>query len=97
MPTYDYTCKDCGHKLEVLQKITEAPLRECPLCHKESLMRGPGGGIGIALIGDGFYKTMYGPSSGSESNVKSSETSSGGGCCPCGKGKNACSSKKSDE
>lgn len=96
MPTYDYTCSDCGNKLEVLQKITEGPLRTCPVCHKDSLMRGPGGGIGLSLTGEGFYKTMYGPgaSSGLEgSSLKSSESSSGGGCCPCGKGKNACSSK----
>lgn len=91
MPTYDYTCGDCGHKIEALQKITDEPLKTCPTCGKDTLKRGPGGGIGIALTGDGFYKTMYGNNSNPGSD---SGSSSGGGCCPCGKGKNSCSSNK---
>lgn len=81
MPTYDYTCKACEAKTEVLQKITEEPLKTCNYCGKESLERGFGGGIGLSFKGTGFYITDYGqvkPHDGSFS------------CCPCGKGK--CSS-----
>ncbi len=85
MPTYDYFCTACKHELETMQKITEAPLRTCPSCHSDTLSRRPGGGIGLAFSGDGFYATMYG---------KSKEApSSGSGCCPCGKG-TACTSPK---
>lgn len=91
MPTYDYTCSGCGHKMEAFQKITEAPLKTCPACHQDKLIRGPGGGIGLSITGDGFYKTMYGPKDTGES-----PPATGGGCCPCGKNKNSCSSKKDE-
>lgn len=67
MPTYDYTCKACGHKLEAFQKITDSPLTKCPSCGKDTLIRGVGGGIGLSFTGDGFYKTMYGPKNPGES------------------------------
>lgn len=91
MPTYDYTCKSCGNKIEVSQKIIDAPLTLCEKCGKPDLQRGPGGGIGLSFKGEGFYINDYGqkpPSSSSESN----STPSGGKCCPCGKNKNSCSS-----
>jgi len=59
MPTYDYHCTECGHKLEAMQKITADPLKTCPKCSKETLLRGPGGGIGLQFRGSGFYKTDY--------------------------------------
>ncbi len=78
MPTYEYRCQSCGAKVELFQKITEEPAKICPTCHKETLVRGPGGGIGIAFSGTGFYATDY------KSNEPPS-SSSGGSCCPCGK------------
>lgn len=92
MPNYDYSCKLCGHTCEVFQKITDEPLKECPKCHKEGFHRGPGGGVGLAFKGSGFYINDY------SSNTSSSTTSEGsksGGCCPCGKGKGSCSSSSS--
>lgn len=95
MPTYDYTCQACRHKIEAFQKITEAPLLKCPACGKESLMRGPGGGIGLQFHGDGFYKTMYGPKhEASEPSSPGDASPPTGGCCPCGKNKNSCQSTK---
>ncbi|WP_242495297.1 FmdB family zinc ribbon protein [Salinicola tamaricis] len=32
MPIYEYECKACGHRLEKLQKISAAPLTDCPAC-----------------------------------------------------------------
>jgi putative FmdB family regulatory protein len=32
VPTYQYTCTDCGHDLEVVQKFTDDALTECPAC-----------------------------------------------------------------
>ncbi|MBN1540592.1 zinc ribbon domain-containing protein [candidate division KSB1 bacterium] len=32
MPTYDYLCRDCGHRFEVFQTITSDPVAECPNC-----------------------------------------------------------------
>lgn len=78
MPTYEYRCESCGENLEVLQKITEDALKKCPKCGKETLKRGPGGGIGLSFTGTGFYKTDY------------TDAPKPKGCCPCGK-KESCS------
>ena len=37
MPFYDYRCRACGHRLEALQKLSDAPLRQCPACHADTL------------------------------------------------------------
>jgi putative FmdB family regulatory protein len=58
MPTYDYECETCGHRLEVFQSITEKPLRECPKC-KGRLRRLIGSGGAIIFRGSGFYVTDY--------------------------------------
>jgi putative FmdB family regulatory protein len=96
MPTYDYNCPDCGHHLEAFQKITDNPLKECPKCRKPSLLRGPGGGIGLSFVGSGWFKSDYGPSeaksSGSESTPKETESTPKAKCCPCGHSKGSCPS-----
>jgi len=85
MPTYGYKCTVCQYTLDIFQKITDAPIKLCEKCGHESLVRGPGGGIGLIFKGSGFYKTDYPPT------VESApKPQNGGGCCPCGKG--SCSS-----
>jgi putative FmdB family regulatory protein len=84
MPTYDYHCENCGHQLEAFQKITDEPLKECPHCHKNTLRRGPGGGIGLSFTGTGWYKTDY--ANPQSPKGSSSDTSPKKECCPCGKG-----------
>jgi putative FmdB family regulatory protein len=37
MPIFDYQCRKCGHQFDVLQKLGEAPLRECPECAQSAL------------------------------------------------------------
>lgn len=59
MPTYEYRCPECNHQLEMFQKISDEPATECPACGKSALQRGPGGGIGLAFKGTGFYITDY--------------------------------------
>jgi putative FmdB family regulatory protein len=39
MPFYEYACQACGHRLEVMQKMSDAPLTECPECHKPELKK----------------------------------------------------------
>jgi putative FmdB family regulatory protein len=39
MPFYEYACQACGHRLEVMQKMSDAPLSECPECHKPELKK----------------------------------------------------------
>jgi putative FmdB family regulatory protein len=59
MPTYDYVCKECGHKFERFQKMSDGVLRKCPKCGKLKLKRLLGAGAGIIFKGSGFYETDY--------------------------------------
>jgi putative FmdB family regulatory protein len=59
MPSYDYICQSCGHKLEHFQSVTSRHLRKCPKCLKPNLIRQIGGGSGVIFKGDGFYETDY--------------------------------------
>lgn len=37
MPIYEYSCTACGHRLEAMQKMSDAPLSDCPVCHAAAL------------------------------------------------------------
>ncbi len=54
MPTYEYVCETCNHNFEVMQKMSDSPLRDCPECGKD-IRRLISGGLGIAFKGSGFY------------------------------------------
>ena len=58
MPIYEYRCAACGHKLEALQKFTEAPLSDCPACGKSSLSKLVSV-AGFQLKGSGWYATDF--------------------------------------
>ena len=55
MPTYEYVCNDCGNDLEVVQKFTDEPLTECPVCHGR--LRKVFYPVGVVFKGSGFYRT----------------------------------------
>lgn len=58
MPIYEYHCGACGHTLDALQKLSEGPLRKCPVCKKLSLRRlmsAPS----FRLKGGGWYETDF--------------------------------------
>jgi len=55
MPIYDYECKNCG-RFEKMQRITEPPLSQCPVCHGP-VERLISKNVGIVFKGSGFYKT----------------------------------------
>ena len=59
MPTYDYLCTACGHRLEAFHSIHEPALKKCPKCKKAKLERQIGAGAGILFKGGGFYQTDY--------------------------------------
>ena len=56
MPIYDYICKDCHHEMEVLQKIGDSELKDCPACHNPSLVRQVSA-PSVRLSGQGYYET----------------------------------------
>ena len=55
MPTYQYTCTECGEPLEAVQKFTDAPLAVCPACGGR--LRKVFSAVGIVFKGSGFYRT----------------------------------------
>ena len=63
MPTYDYACKECGHRFEAFQSMTEPAMTTCPNCGQESLQRLIGAGAGLVFKGSGYYQTDYKKSS----------------------------------
>ncbi len=58
MPIYEYVCEGCGHHLEVMQKVSEAALVDCPACHKDRLRRIVSAPA-FRLKGGGWYETDF--------------------------------------
>ncbi len=54
MPTYEYVCTSCGHRLEAAQSFSDSALTTCPVC--QGALRKVFGNVGIVLKGSGFYK-----------------------------------------
>ena len=58
MPIYAYKCSACGYAKDVLQKISDAPLTDCPECKQASFSKqltAPG----FQLKGTGWYATDF--------------------------------------
>lgn len=75
VPTYDYQCRSCGNRTEIIHSMLEDGPTTCELC---------GGALkrvfyptGIIFKGSGFYSTDSRASSGS-SGSRASKSSSGG-------------------
>ena len=58
MPIYEYRCTACEHKLEAIQKFSDAPLVTCPVCAKDSLTKLVSA-AGFQLKGSGWYQTDF--------------------------------------
>lgn len=55
MPTYQYSCTECGEPLEVVQKFSDDALTECPACGGR--LRKIFSPAAIVFRGSGFYRT----------------------------------------
>ena len=73
MPIYEYQCAECEHIEEVIQKISDEPLKVCPSCHKPAL-RKKISAAGFRLSGGGWYETDF--KSGNKKNLTDSGGSS---------------------
>ena len=96
MPIYAYRCSSCGHAKDVLQKISDPVLTNCPACGAESFQKQITA-AGFQLKGSGWYVTDFRGGSGGTSApatgaaaaaaaAPESSTASGGdtGGTPCG-------------
>ncbi len=59
MPTYEYSCRECGHAFEEFHSIKASPLKVCPRCKKRALERAIGAGGAVLFKGSGFHQTDY--------------------------------------
>ena len=55
MPTYEYACRQCGHRVEVVQSLSDEPLKTCGVCGGE--LRKVFHPAGVLFKGSGFYST----------------------------------------
>jgi putative FmdB family regulatory protein len=58
MPFYEYQCRHCGHQIEVMQKISEPPMRKCPACGRNGLSKLISAPV-FRLKGGGWYETDF--------------------------------------
>jgi putative FmdB family regulatory protein len=68
MPFYEYQCKNCGHTLEAMQKVNDAPLKKCPHCGKSQLTRLMSAPV-FRLKGGGWYETDFKGDSDNKKNL----------------------------
>jgi putative FmdB family regulatory protein len=57
MPLYEYQCDSCGHRFELIQKFSDAPVEKCPKCGSavRKLVSSPA----FQFKGSGWYVTDY--------------------------------------
>ena len=82
MPIYAYKCGACGHAKDVLQKMSDAPLTDCPACGAAAFSKqltAPG----FQLKGTGWYATDFkgGSSAASTSAAAAPACDAGGSAC----------------
>jgi putative FmdB family regulatory protein len=57
VPIYEYQCEACDHKFEVIQKVSDRPIKKCVLCRGKvtKILSAPG----LLFKGSGWYVTDY--------------------------------------
>jgi putative FmdB family regulatory protein len=72
MPIYEYRCGSCGYEGEYLQKLSDAPITDCPSCGKPEMTKLISA-AGFQLKGSGWYATDFKNSGRSPSKKDESE------------------------
>lgn len=76
MPIYEYQCQACSKQLEALQKVSDAPLLDCPQCGKPALQKKVSAAA-FRLKGGGWYETDF--KTGNKKNLVGGGEGSGAG------------------
>jgi putative FmdB family regulatory protein len=58
MPIYEYSCEKCGHQTEIMHRISDPNVTECPSCHEQTLVKQVSA-AGFRLKGGGWYETDF--------------------------------------
>lgn len=80
MPIYAYKCADCGFEQDVMQKVSDAPLTDCPQCGRSSFSKQLTA-AGFQLKGNGYYATDF--KNGSKPAEKPAPACGTGACPAC--------------
>jgi putative FmdB family regulatory protein len=72
VPTYQYTCTECGQRLEAVQSFSDPALTDCPNCHGR--LRKVFNSVGIVFKGSGFSRNDSRAGNGASSDVKAEST-----------------------
>uniref|UniRef100_UPI003FA2AE7B FmdB family zinc ribbon protein n=1 Tax=Malikia spinosa TaxID=86180 RepID=UPI003FA2AE7B len=84
MPIYAYKCESCGHAKDVLQKISAAPLTDCPACGAATFSKQLTA-AGFQLKGSGWYATDFrGSTSGAGGTTAPASAPAEAGGSPAG-------------
>ncbi|MGA8707819.1 MAG: zinc ribbon domain-containing protein, partial [Steroidobacteraceae bacterium] len=87
MPIYEYQCSHCRYYLEVIQKITDAKLKKCPSCGRNTLLKLMSAPV-FRLKGSGWYETDFKSDQEQKRNLAAAEKEP-----PTAEGKDAKESK----
>jgi putative FmdB family regulatory protein len=78
MPIYAYRCEECGFAKDVLQKVSDAPLKDCLACGKPAFKKQVTA-AGFQLKGSGWYATDFRNGSSAKAPAADSRTGEAGG------------------
>ncbi|WP_373379236.1 FmdB family zinc ribbon protein [Cupriavidus nantongensis] len=78
MPIYAYRCDACGHGRDVLQKMSDAPLTDCPSCGAAGAFKKQLTAAGFQLKGSGWYVTDFRGGSGGGAGAPAATGATGG-------------------
>jgi putative FmdB family regulatory protein len=86
MPIYEYECLKCGHRFEVQQSFSDAPIKTCNKDGCSGKVRKVFSPPAIIFKGSGFHITDYGRGSSGRKNGTSTSTPKSEACTSCCEG-----------
>jgi len=75
VPTYQYTCTECGEPLEAVQSFSDPALTVCPVCGGR--LRKVFSAVGVVFKGSGFYRTDSRSGAAKSDSAPKADTKSG--------------------
>jgi putative FmdB family regulatory protein len=94
MPIYAYRCESCGFEKDVLQKMSDTPLTQCPECKRDTF-RKQVTAAGFQLKGSGWYVTDFRGGSNGASAAKGGGSAAASGKNEAGESKAAAAAESS--
>ncbi|MCE0723812.1 MULTISPECIES: FmdB family zinc ribbon protein [Legionella] len=91
MPIYEYQCTSCNHHFDLMQKISDEPVTQCPVCYQNTVVKLISA-AGFQLKGSGWYATDF-----KNKNSKSQEAAKNDDSASAEKTKDTSSSKTTED